>query len=36
MSLLQFYERFKSIADTEDSVKTELGTGKGITDFATQ
>ena len=35
MSLLQYYERFESIADTSDSFKTELGIGKGMKYFAT-
>ena len=34
MSLLRYYERFKSIADTENSVNIKLGIGKGMKDFA--
>ena len=36
MSLLQYYERFKGISDTEDYVDIKIGIGKGIKDFDTQ
>ena len=36
MSLLQYYERFKSITDMVDYVNIELVIGKGMKDFATQ
>ena len=36
MSLLQYYEHFKGIADTEDYIEIELGIGKVIKDFAAQ
>ena len=36
MSLLQYYERFKSIAETADYVDIKLGIGKGMKDFVTQ
>ena len=36
MSLLQYYERFNSITDTEDCVNIKLGIGKGMKDFTTQ
>ena len=36
MSLLQYYERFKSIEYTEESVGIKLGIGKVIKYFATQ
>ena len=36
VSLLHYYERFKSIADMADSVDIELGIGKGVKYFATQ
>ena len=36
MSLLQYYERFNSIAETEDSIDVKIGVRKLIKDFATQ
>ena len=34
--MIQYYEHFRSIADTEYSVGTELVIGKGVKDFATR
>ena len=35
MSLCQYYERFKIIADTADYVNNEMVIGNGMKDFAT-
>ena len=36
MSQLQYYEHFKGIAGTEDSIEIKLGIGKVMKDFAAQ